>query len=181
MAQRNEQQEVVRKQAIHTERQCAQWNAPLRRVTQHKRPGWHAADDERNAREQERWNVGERDTQRGEGGPQRDGAQGVQVGLHGAELTRAGHSVSSRNDGPSSRGDRRLDAAAFVSDSVIFSAPQCRREGRGRAVARAPRHFGHGHACAPQQPRLCQALAAQPGHGTHALVFAAPGSELAGA
>ena len=103
MAQRDEQQKVVRKQAVHAQRQRAQRDAPLCRVTKHKRPGRHAADDERNACEQEGRNVGEGHPQGSERGPQRNGAQGIEVGLHGAELTRARCGESSRNTGESSR------------------------------------------------------------------------------
>ena len=83
MPQRDEQQKVVRKQTIDTQRQRAHGNAPLRWIAQHKGPGRHAADDERDAGEQEGWNVRERHAQRGERGPQGDGAQGVEIGLQG--------------------------------------------------------------------------------------------------
>ena len=59
MAQGDEQQEVVGKQPIHPQRQCAQWNAPLARIAQHQWPGRHTADQQRNAGEQKGRHMGE--------------------------------------------------------------------------------------------------------------------------
>ena len=80
VAQGDEEQEVVAKQAIHAQAQRGQRYPPLAQVKPRQRQGDQAAAQQRQPREQERRHMRQRHTQGRQCGPQADGAQGRQRG-----------------------------------------------------------------------------------------------------
>ncbi|MCY1367032.1 hypothetical protein D9M69_539470 [compost metagenome] len=86
MAQGDEEQEVEAEQAVDPESQRAEGHAPLAEVEARERQRDQAADQQREPGEQKGRHVRQGHTECGEGGPQRDRAQGKEVGVHADRL-----------------------------------------------------------------------------------------------
>ncbi len=127
VAQGDEEQEVEAEQAVDAEGERRPGHAPLAR----ERPGRHAADDQRQAGEQERRHVRERDAERGERRPECDRAEREECSAH-------------RDRAAADRGRRALSARSATRARPPARTPRrvsaCRS---GRRAATNRSHRGH--------------------------------------